>query len=78
MEHILIQWGSLLATKREQLKITQKELAELTQLSDLTIRNIERGKGGVAFANWIKVSDQLGYDFNLSLKKISDESRKSI
>jgi transcriptional regulator with XRE-family HTH domain len=78
MEDILKYWGNHLAKQRDALNITQLELAELAKLSDLTIRNIERGKGGVAFSNWIKVSNVLGYQFELILKKVSDESRKSI
>jgi DNA-binding XRE family transcriptional regulator len=78
MEEKLKQWGNLLEKQRERLNITQFELAELTQLSDLTIRNIEKGKGTTSLVNWLKVCNVLGYSFDLQIKRMSDEERKSI
>jgi DNA-binding XRE family transcriptional regulator len=78
MEEKLKSWGHLLEKKREDLKLTQFELAQLTQLSDLTIRNIEKGKGSTSLTNWLKVCDVLGYNFDLHIKRMSHEDRKSI
>jgi DNA-binding XRE family transcriptional regulator len=78
MEEKLITWGNLLEKQREKLGITQFALAELTGLSDLTIRNIEKGKGSTSLTNWLKVGDVLGYNFDLHIKRMSDEDRKSI
>jgi DNA-binding XRE family transcriptional regulator len=78
MEEKLTAWGNLLEKQRERLGITQFELAQLTQLSDLTIRNIEKGKGSTSLTNWLKVCDVLGYNFDLHIKRMSDEGRKSI
>jgi DNA-binding XRE family transcriptional regulator len=78
MEEKLITWGNLLEKQREKLGITQFTLAELTGLSDLTIRNIEKGKGSTSLTNWLKVCDVLGYNFDLHIKRMSDEDRKSI
>ncbi len=74
----LIKWGNLLEKQRVRLGKTQFELAELTGISDLTIRNIEKGKGSTSLANWLKVCDVLGYNVDLHIKRMSDEDRKSI
>jgi transcriptional regulator with XRE-family HTH domain len=78
VEEKLISWGKTFEEYRFKLKLTQFELAEITKLSDLTIRNIEKGKASVAIGNWLKVADVLGIAFEMSFKKMSDETRKSI
>ena len=74
----LIKVGQQINKRREQLKLTQLDLAEITNLSDATIRSIEKGKTTVAIGNWVKVADILGMDIVLQTKKMSDETRKSI
>ena len=74
----LIKVGQQINKRREQLKLTQLDLAEITNLSDATIRSIEKGKPTVAIGNWVKVADILGMDIVLQTKKMSDETRKSI
>jgi HTH-type transcriptional regulator/antitoxin HipB len=74
----LIKLGLQINKRREQLKLSQLDLAEITNLSDATIRSIEKGKPTVAIGNWVKVADVLGIDLVLQTKKMSDETRKSI
>ena len=74
----LIKLGLQINKRREQLKLSQLDLAEITNLSDATIRSIEKGKPTVAIGNWVKVADVLGLDLVLQTKKMSDETRKSI
>jgi transcriptional regulator with XRE-family HTH domain len=74
----LIKLGQQINKRREQLKLSQLDLAEITQLSDATIRSIEKGRPTVAIGNWVKVADVLGMDVVLQTKKMSDETRKSI
>jgi transcriptional regulator with XRE-family HTH domain len=78
MVNKLINWGKTLERHRQLLGLSQFELAEITGLSDLTIRNIEKGKDTVALKNWLKVNDALGFDFEMNVKRISDEARKSV
>lgn len=74
----LIKLGLQINKRREQLNLSQLDLAEITNLSDATIRSIEKGKPTVAIGNWEKVADVLGIDLVLQTKKMSDETRKSI
>jgi hypothetical protein len=37
------------------------------------VRFIEKGKPGVAIANWIKVADMLGLQLQVLNKKMSDD-----
>ena len=74
----LIKFGQQINKRREQLKLSQLDLAEITNLSDATIRSIEKGKPTVAIGNWVKVADILGMDIVLQTKKMSNETRKSI
>lgn len=74
----LIKVGQQINKRREQLKLSQLDLAEITNLSDATIRSIEKGKPTVAIGNWVKVADILGMDIVLQTKKMSNETRKSI
>lgn len=77
MEH-LVKLGLQINKRREQLKLSQLDIAEITNLSDTTVRFIEKGKPTVAIGNWAKVADVLGLDLILQTKKMSDETRKSI
>lgn len=74
----LIKLGQQITKRREQLKLTQLDIAGIAGLSDATIRCIEKGKPGVSIANWIKVSNIVGLDLILNNKKMSDEARKGI
>jgi HTH-type transcriptional regulator / antitoxin HipB len=76
MEH-LINLGKQITARREQLKLTQLDLAAIAGISDATVRFIEKGKPGVSIANWIKVANIVGLDFSLTTKKMSDERRSS-
>jgi HTH-type transcriptional regulator / antitoxin HipB len=71
---ILLEFGTLLQSKRKQLGVSQKDLAELCSISDLTVRNIENGKEGTNIGNFLKVANTLGFDLLLQTKKMSDES----
>jgi transcriptional regulator with XRE-family HTH domain len=69
----LAKLGVQITKRREFLKLTQLDVAEATGLSDATIRFIEKGRPGVAIANWIKVADVLGLELQVLNKKMSNE-----
>ena len=68
MEH-LKKLGEQITKRRELLSLTQKDVATAVNLSDATIRFIERGRPGVSIANWIKVADLLGLEIQVLNKK---------
>jgi len=72
MEH-LIKLGEQVTKRRELLKLTQQEVAAVTGLSDTTVRFIEKGKPGVAIANWMKVANMLGLELQILNKKMGDD-----
>jgi transcriptional regulator with XRE-family HTH domain len=71
--NILLKLGEQVTKRREFLKLTQQDVAAVTGLSDATVRFIEKGRPGVAIANWIKVADMLGLELQLLNKKMSTE-----
>jgi transcriptional regulator with XRE-family HTH domain len=76
MEQI-IKLGKQITNRREQLKLTQLDLATIAGISDATVRFIEKGRPGVSIANWVKVANIVGLDLTLTTKKMSDEKRSS-
>lgn len=64
--------------RRKMLKYTQKDMAELTGLSERTIRAVERGEGSTSIASFIKILDVLGLELSLLFKPMSNETRKSV
>lgn len=78
MEDTLKHFGQKIEQQREKLSLTQIDLAALCGVSDLTIRNIERGNTGTALGNWIKAANAVGLSFDLTIKRMSDEKRESI
>ncbi|MEQ1553212.1 MAG: helix-turn-helix domain-containing protein [Ferruginibacter sp.] len=74
----LSKLGAQIMARREQLRLTQQDVATIVGLSDATIRFIEKGKTGVSINNWLKVVHTVGLDINLTTKKMSNEARKSI
>jgi DNA-binding XRE family transcriptional regulator len=75
---LLQKLGNQIAQRREQMKLTQMDVATIVCLSDRTVRAIEQGKETVAIKNWFKVANTLGLEMNLTTKKMSDETRESI
>ena len=66
-----------LKERREFLAYTQADVAELTGISERTIRSIEKGNGGTSILNWLKILDILGLEMKIVSKPMSDETRRS-
>ncbi len=62
--------------RREQLSYTQADLAEITGISQRTIRSIEKGEGSTSIVFWYKILDALGLEMKIQFKPMSDETRK--
>ena len=58
-EEVLTELGSRIKAARIAVSVTQKEMAELTNLSQKTISNLETGKD-VSFSTIIEVLRALG------------------
>lgn len=70
--------AAIIRNRRAALKYTQVDMAELTGLSDRTIRSIENGERSTTVESWIKVLDVLGLEMNVQVKPLNHETGKSI
>lgn len=63
--------------RRQHLKYTQKDLSELTAISERTIRSIENGEGNTNIAFWYKILNVLGLEMKITFKP-TNETRKDL
>jgi len=61
--------GQAIKIRRKELNITQPHLAELAQISVNTLYKLERGQGNPSLEILIKLSDVLGMELKLDVKK---------
>jgi len=61
--------GQAIKNRRKELNITQPHLAELAQVSVNTLYKLERGQGNPSLDILIKLSDVLGMELKLEVKK---------
>lgn len=54
--------------RRETLSLTQQDLAEMSQVSLATIKDIERGKGNPALNTVKKILDVLGIEIEYRIR----------
>lgn len=55
--------------RRKELNVTQKELADSTDISIRSIKMIERGDGNPSLKAVEKLADVLGLELSLSVKR---------
>lgn len=56
--------------RRSQLGISQQDLAEISEVSIATIKDIERGKGNPSLTTLEKIADVLGMEVMLQIKQM--------
>lgn len=56
--------------RRSQLGISQQDLAEISEVSLATIKDIERGKGNPSLNTLEKIADVLGMKIVLQIKQM--------
>ena len=61
--------GKIIKVRREELGITQSHLADLAQISKNTIYKAERGQGNPSLDVLLKITDVLGMEIKLEVKK---------
>jgi y4mF family transcriptional regulator len=61
--------GQAIKNRRKELNITQPHLAELAQISVNTLYKLERGQGNPSLDILMKLSDVLGMELKLEVKK---------
>jgi len=65
-----IKLADIIRERRETLKITQEDLAELSGVALRTIKAIETAKGNPTLQTINNIADVLGLELDLSLKRI--------
>ncbi len=75
---IIINLSNKIKQRREQLNYSQKDLAELTNISERTIRSIENAESTTSISSWYKILDVLGLEMKITFKKINNEEGNSI
>ena len=60
-----------LKVRREQLGVTQEQLAELSAVALRTIKALDSGKGNATVSTLIKLADVLGMELKLEVRKPS-------
>lgn len=60
-----------LKDRREQLGVTQEQLAELAAVALRTVKELDSGKGNPTVSTLIKLADVLGMELKLEVRKPS-------
>ncbi len=63
------QLGEIIKSRRKELGITQPHLAELAQVSTNTLYKIERGQGNPSLNVLSKLTEILGMELTIEVKK---------
>lgn len=71
--------GKIIQDKRKELKITQSQLSEATDLSRNYISDIETGRYTPSLVSLSKIAIELGIDLNvLKMSEIQDVDERSV
>ena len=65
------QLGEIIKSRRNELRITQPHLAELAKVSTNTLYKLERGQGNPSLDVLNKLSEILGLELMLEVKKVN-------
>lgn len=57
-----VDLGSKVRAARKRYNLTQRQLSELAELSDKTVRDIEHGTGSPSFAGVLRTLEVLGLE----------------
>ncbi len=66
IEHI----GKFIQQRRDHMSITQEELAEMADIGIITLYKIETGQANPTLQSLQKITDVLGLEITLQVKKI--------
>ncbi|MEO2061886.1 MAG: helix-turn-helix domain-containing protein [Christiangramia sp.] len=64
------QIGQLIQDRRDHMRITQKQLADMANIGITTLYKIETGQANPTLESVQKITDILGLEITLQVKKI--------
>lgn len=62
--------GELIQQRRDHMRITQKQLADMADIGINTLYKIETGQANPTFESLQKITDILGMEITLQVKKV--------
>jgi DNA-binding XRE family transcriptional regulator len=65
-----VEIGRIMQKRREKLDLKQEDVAEMTGITSKTIYLIETGKGNSSIDTLTKLTEVLGLEINVDIKKI--------
>lgn len=65
---------NIVRNRRRELGISQEDLAEMSEVSLATIKNIERGEGNPTFKTVMKVMEILGLEIVFQVRNTLSDS----
>lgn len=71
-------WGRIVRDRRKELRLTQADLAELSGVSDNTIKNVEAANCSVSLDVYEKILNALGYDLEVIDMQHDDTSNLAL
>jgi transcriptional regulator with XRE-family HTH domain len=60
----------IMKSRREKLRISQLDLAEIAQISLSTVKDIERGKGNPSLSTVKKILEVLGMEIEYKVRQV--------
>ena len=63
-------FGKMIRSKRNEMKITQDQLAELVGISSTYLRGVEHGQHSITWKIWLNICVELQLDINDFIQKI--------
>lgn len=66
--------GSRVRTRRKELKVNQRTVADLSGVAVNTLVAIERGEGNPQLSSLLAILDTLGLQIDITVKQLNDET----
>ena len=63
------EYGNVLTTRRKELKLSQAEVADLANISEKTLRQLEHGSGSAHLSSLLSVAGVLGLEITLTNRR---------
>jgi transcriptional regulator with XRE-family HTH domain len=64
-----MELNEIIKSRRKVLDISQLDLAEMSDLSLATVKDIERGKGNPSLSTVLKIVNVLGLEMNFNVRQ---------
>lgn len=70
----LLDIGNYIRTRRKELKVNQRTVADLSGVAVNTVVAIERGEGNPQLSSLLAILDTLGLQIDITIKQLNDEA----